>query len=112
MSTPQFIEWLDAKMREYEGKVIPPIEVIRDRYDDQLEDKLREKITERILRDADIDGQVNEAVSGIPDHGIDADEIKEWLDQNPDKLWSAWVDEDIDSIVADESIADDEGGQQ
>jgi hypothetical protein len=29
MTTPQFIEWLDGKMADYVGKLIPPEQVIQ-----------------------------------------------------------------------------------
>jgi hypothetical protein len=66
MTTPQFIEWLDAKMAEHDvGKLVPPNEVIATELEDRLEAKVRSVVTERILREARLDDQVRTALAAI-----------------------------------------------
>jgi hypothetical protein len=66
MSTPQFLQWLDNKMEAHNGKkVVPPTDVLTDRLSGEVEDKLREKFTEKILREAGLDGQVEQAFRAL-----------------------------------------------
>jgi hypothetical protein len=59
MTTPQFIDWLDGKMKEHgNGKLVPPPDVIKADLDKRIEDKVRATLIERILREADLDRQV------------------------------------------------------
>ena len=65
MTTPKFIEWLDGKMADYVGKLIPPEQVIKAELEARLETAVRAKITERILREAKLDRQVKDAMKQI-----------------------------------------------
>jgi inactivated superfamily I helicase len=94
MSTPEFIEWLDAKMKLHGAdKIVPPSSVINDRMNTEIERRLRQQITDKVLLDAKIDDQVNAALDDI-DH-IDADEyrLRAWFEENQGRLWTDWVDE-------------------
>jgi hypothetical protein len=91
MSTPQFIEWLDSKMGKYDDKVIPPVDVISDEYDDKIEEKLRDHITDRILREANIDQQVADVSEQLGEPDINIDELTSWLEEHPDQCWTEWV---------------------
>ena len=64
MTTPQFIEWLDGKLADYD-KLIPPPVVVAVKLEQLLKKRLRELITERILREAGLDRQVEEAFAAI-----------------------------------------------
>src|SRR5262249_3761982 len=64
MTTPQFIEWLDAKMAGY-AKLIPPTDTLAEELSARVEDKVREAIVARILREANVDGQVAAAIAKI-----------------------------------------------
>jgi hypothetical protein len=44
------------------GKLIPPTDVLEQELAEQIERRVRADITERILREADIDAQVTEAI--------------------------------------------------
>src|SRR5262245_54820539 len=46
MTTPQFIEWLDDKMADYD-KLVPPVDVIENELEEGLEASVRAHITER-----------------------------------------------------------------
>jgi hypothetical protein len=66
MTTPEFIDWLDAKMAKHGvGKLVPPQEVITDELEQRLDKKVRAAVTERILREAGYETQVAEALAGI-----------------------------------------------
>jgi hypothetical protein len=101
MSTPQFIEWLDAKMKlQRADKIVPPSSVIKDRMDVEIERHLRQQITDRILLDAKLDDQVSAALDVIDQ--IDADEygLRAWFEENQARLWTDWVDEVAAANVA------------
>jgi hypothetical protein len=57
-TTPQFIEWLGRKMEEHAGKVIPPADVLSERFEADIRSGLEERITADVLRKADIKGRV------------------------------------------------------
>src|SRR5271157_283937 len=67
LTTEAFIDWLDAKMGPYDGKVIPPVDHMADHLHDHLQQRIRDQITERILAEAKIDDQVNAVVAGLAD---------------------------------------------
>jgi hypothetical protein len=64
MTTPAFIEWLDGKLADYD-KLIPPPEILAAELNARVEDKLRAAIIERVLREANVDGQVADAIAQI-----------------------------------------------
>lgn len=84
MTTPQFIEWLDGKMADYD-KLVPPDEVLRDELDRRIEAKVRAAVTERILREARFEGQVATAIAAIkkPSAAVLAKGIKQLFKQKP-----------------------------
>ena len=100
MTTPELMEWLDDKMEVYgSGKLIPPIEVLEDTFMTLAEERLRAQITERILRDADLDGQVAEAVAALdpPDGEALRRDIENGFADAPEAEWR-----DIVEAAADE----------
>ena len=44
MPTPLFLEWLDAKFADATGKVVPPIEVSRERLEATAEELVRARV--------------------------------------------------------------------
>jgi hypothetical protein len=101
MSTPDFIEWLDAKMKMHGAdKIVPPATVIEDRIAAEMEHRLRLQITGRILLDAKIDDQVRAALDDLDE--IDAEEhgLRAWFKENGGKPWTAWVDELVAEHIA------------
>ena len=90
MTTPQFIEWLDAKMAEHGGdKLIPPLDVLESELDERIEAKVRAAVTERILREAGLERQVKTAIAAIkkPTAAALAAGIKDLFKNNPDREW-------------------------
>jgi hypothetical protein len=66
MTTPQFIEWLDAKMAEHDAvKLIPPPKVVATELEERLDAEVRAAVTEHILREAGFETQVTEALAAI-----------------------------------------------
>jgi hypothetical protein len=100
MTTPELIEWLDDKMEVYgSGKLIPPTEVLEDTFMTLAEERLRAQITERILREADLDGQVAEALAALdpPDGEALRRAIEDGFEDDPEAEWRAHIE-----AVADE----------
>jgi hypothetical protein len=71
MMTPQFIAWLDRRMKGY-AKLVPPDDVMEADLDDRIDTKLRARITARILREARFEEQVASTKAAIvqPDAGL------------------------------------------
>ena len=98
MTTPQFIEWLDGKMADYD-RLVPPDEVLRDELDRRIEAKVRAAVTERILREARFEGQVATAIAAIkkPSAAVLAKGIKQLFKQKADREWR----DHIEAIAAE-----------
>ena len=95
MTTPQFIDWLDAKMAEHgDGKLVPPETVVKAELEAKLEVKVRAKVTERILREAGLDRQVAKALKGIKRPGGRSliKGIKDMYRSDRQKEWRAHIE--------------------
>ena len=62
MDTPQFLAWLDAKMEVYSGKLLPPVNVIRARLEQDTENRLRDRLTAEALKAYGVDGRLAAAI--------------------------------------------------
>jgi hypothetical protein len=89
MTTPKLIEWLDEKLAGYDGKLIPPAEVLAAELDERIEDKVRAAVTERILREAGFEEQVADAIAAIetPTAAALVKGIKKLFKQESDREW-------------------------
>jgi hypothetical protein len=95
MTTPQFIEWLDAKMAEHEdGKLIPPGKVLTSELDKKLEGSVRAYLTERILREAGLEKQIRNVLKSIklPTHTNLANGVKKMFSRAPQQSWRAHIE--------------------
>jgi hypothetical protein len=95
MTTPEFIAWLDGKMAEHgDGKLVPPDDVIAQELEEKLAARMRAKITERILREANLEGQIEAAMERIrrPNASNLADGVRRMFDSAPEKEWRAHVE--------------------
>jgi hypothetical protein len=103
MTTPEFIEWLDAKMEEHDavGKLIPPNDVLTAELEINLEDRVRKTVTERILREAGLDRQVAEALSEIsrPSAASLANGIRKMHEKSPANEWRNYIDKAADKLT-------------
>jgi hypothetical protein len=89
LTTPQFIEWLDQKLAGYDGKLIPPADVLAAELDQRIADKVRAAVTERILREAGFEDQVADAIAAIktPSAAALTKGIKQMFKSKPDREW-------------------------
>jgi hypothetical protein len=90
MTTPQFIAWLERKMLDHGvGKLVPPDEVLVEELANRIEEKVRETLTARILQEADLEGQVAEAIEKIktPVGATLAKGIKASFKEKADREW-------------------------
>ena len=98
MMTPAFLSWLDRKFQPHAGKLIPPRVVLEARLGQTVRKNLTKELTESILRQFELDRQVEEALSQrqdalaaacatLPDHVARALECKK------DDLWVTPVDQ-------------------
>jgi hypothetical protein len=88
MTTPEFIEWLDGKMAG-DGKLIPPADVLEAELGEKLEESLRATITERILREANLEGQIADALKAIecPSDTVLAQGIRKMFNRSLMRQW-------------------------
>jgi hypothetical protein len=107
MSTPQFIEWLSRKMVGYE-KLIPPPHVLEAELNARIESKVRDDIVERILREANVDAQVADALAKIEKPLVStlADGIRQLFDQQPDAQWR----DHVEAVATECARTDGDGG--
>lgn len=61
MTTPQFLEWLDAQMAPYDSKVVPPQDVMRAAVEYTARNALRETMQSAVLDAAGFEGMVDQA---------------------------------------------------
>ncbi len=100
MTTPQFIEWLDAKMAAHAkktklpDKLVPPEEVLVEDLERRIEEKVREVLTARILEQADLDEQVEEAIGNmkLPSGATLAKGVAASFKQKADCAWRDHVE--------------------
>ena len=66
MTTPQFLQWLNDKMEKFgQGKLIPPESVLEDELHEKVREKLEQDITDRILKEQDVEGQIDQAFENL-----------------------------------------------
>jgi hypothetical protein len=106
MTTPEFIEWLDAKMAEHgDGKLIPPDDVLTAELEKRLDAKVRAAVTERILREAGFENQVAEALAAIErPTGVELSTgIEELFERDPEREWRDHIEETAEELSAGSS---------
>lgn len=93
MTTPQFLEWLDNKMAEYDqGKVIPPENVIESELEKKVMTNLTQKIRDKILKEQHAEDRIKEEFEKLkPTINEEAQElvnsIKSELNDEPTQSW-------------------------
>ncbi len=95
MTTPEFIDWLDERMAEFGGgKLIPPPQVLEHELARQIEAEVRADVTERILREANLDDQVADAIATIktPDGRKLTRDIARLFKRQPDTEWRKQIE--------------------
>jgi hypothetical protein len=105
-TTPRFIEWLDEKMADFAGKVVPPAPILEERLNDQVRQRVRDSIVERVLSEARVDDRVEEAMAGHSARlaGVAAelpDRVEDDLQDDPQRHWAAVVDDFAVSVAGE-----------
>jgi hypothetical protein len=111
MTTPQFIAWLDRKMAEdADGKLIPPPDILEAELKRRTEQKVRDAVVARILREANIDAQVADALAEIeaPDSAALDAGIKNLFGERPDAEWRDHIEAVATELAS--TAEDDDGG--
>ena len=106
MTTPQFIAWLDSKMAQHgAGKLVPPHEVVAAELEERVEAKLRRAITDRILREADVERLVAEALErvGRPTGEALVEGITAMFTGEQHRPWRDHVEDVADELTAAEA---------
>lgn len=105
MDTPQFLEWLDLKMKLYgNGKLIPPEEVLTEHLFYRAKKRLEGQIVERVLQEANIDEQVDDGMKKLEPElqAIDGDLdkiVKAGLHKQPQDRWTEPVEQLVGKIL-------------
>lgn len=101
MTTPQFIAWLDQKLAAYDGKIIPPADIIARRLRRRTEEMVEAAIKDAVLRDANIPARVTAALSKIdwPDDVALKAIVQEGLGAAPEQRWANLIDRAADRIA-------------
>jgi hypothetical protein len=105
MSTPQFLAWLEGRIRLYDkGKVIPPESTMLESLDHSLQDKLGQKLVAEILEQNHYADQVIEAVRQVKERCGDsqtrlAETVQAELKKEPVNLWK-----DVIKAVSEDMI--------
>jgi len=104
MTTPQLIEWLNRKLAPYEGKLIPPDDVLVEELNERIESKVRDAVTERILREAGFEDQVADAIAAIrkPNAATLANGIKKLFEREPEREWRDHIETVAEKLVEED----------
>ena len=65
MDTPTFLEWLDGKMEQYAGKLIPPPPVLTERLVADARGLIRQRLVAEAIRTARVDEQTEAAIARL-----------------------------------------------
>jgi len=107
MSTPLFLEWLDGKMSQYAGKVVPPLPTLKTELENLTRPRVRKVLAEEILKEAGIDQRVETSIARVSDAFGD-DElgsyVEEALARQPVDCWRDPLTTRADEL-ADEALA-------
>lgn len=103
MTSPQFLDWLDAKFETYTKKVVPPKRVLSSKLDVEVHSALSSKLAAKLLQESGFEGKLSALVDAFKRQGttVNLDTlVRTTLDAEPEKRWDAPV-----AVVAGE-VAD------
>ncbi|AKL96164.1 DNA topoisomerase VI, subunit A [Clostridium aceticum] len=105
MTTPQFIDWLERKMHEYDnGKVVPVDEVLKDELLNKVRYFTKSKVRERILQENNYEKQYQQEVISLQSK-IEEKELRlkemviESLAASPEQIWKQPIESIAKEIV-------------
>jgi hypothetical protein len=95
MAPAELLTWLDAKFASH-AKLIPPVEVLRDRLEADVKDEIEKAIRDKVLREARIDIQVDESLKKlkptIADHEESlVEDVTKALEHDRSEPWTSPV---------------------
>jgi len=92
MTTPQFIEWLDGKMADYD-KLMPSPVALEEELSATIEKRVRAEVTERILREAGFEAQVSVAIAAAskPTAAELEAGIRTMFEEEPECEWRDYI---------------------
>lgn len=103
MTSPQFVEWLEEKMKEHNiGKVVPPEGVLKSHLRERTRDIVRSKVTERILRDARFEDEVATEMRRLQAQVDELDvceTVESGLRSTPRQMWTSPIESAANSIA-------------
>jgi hypothetical protein len=94
MTTPQFISWLDQKMKDHgAGKLVPPNAVIHKELLKDVRLEVQRHISERILMEGRLEVLVDAAMGTVmvPKLASVGKETALWLGKHSSMIWTGWV---------------------
>ncbi len=111
MTTPRFIQWLEAGIADYHEKLVPPAEVLDRRLRSDLRGRLRALLTEQILREAGLEGRTEHAMTELAARLAEraaglSSEVESALEATPERAW--W---DVVRVVAEGLAPPGDNGQ-
>jgi hypothetical protein len=65
MDTPMFLEWLDGKMEQYAGKLIPPLPILTERLVADTRGLIRQRLVAEAIRAARVDEETEAAIAWL-----------------------------------------------
>jgi hypothetical protein len=90
----EFIAWVEEKLQALPGKVIPDDDTIREETDQQYQDALREQIMKTAWDSLDLETLLSSLPKGAPPQ-----DIREQLEQAPQKSWQGVIQEAVEKEV-------------
>lgn len=99
-----FLSWLDEKMEDYGGKLVPPTSVLRDRLGERVKGGLRERLTAEAIRVARADERTEAAYAGLRPRldALDGElekKVNHHLDKRPEHHWTNPLDRVASGLV-------------
>jgi hypothetical protein len=104
MSTPQFLDWLDSKMKEYWGKLVPPEDVLLNQLAQSVRTNLEKRITDEVLKEANTDARVDEEFDKCEPMLLSRlesleQEVRNDLEDHPEHHWAQPISEIAESVT-------------
>ena len=106
MTPGQLIAWIDKKMADFDGKLIPPVDILRDVLSKKSVHLLRRAIEQTLLKGANIEARVDRALeqslpyleNALATKGQNIyDHLERLMRRFPNRLWT----EHLDTIAVD-----------
>lgn len=102
MSSPQFIAWLDEKFAEYADKIVPPAQVLQNKFEEGAQRSVERLLAQRILAEAGFSEQVEALMQKAQSasNAFDLDTVvREGLQATPTALWSQPLAEKAEELA-------------